>query len=128
MLNQNNRHTVQVSVGSPTAAKVMLALMALGKKLRVHKASVIQEAAIVAAAGDYMGFTLNKNNVAVAAEATNTAGVAARAGLALTMPAAGYVDLAAGDVLSLEITETGTSTFVVEALLVMDVEVLSSGV
>lgn len=121
MINNNNRPSIVSPVGSLTA-DVTKVLLYVHKKMRIHAVALIQETAIAADGSNYFDFVLKKNNTAIGTAVSNKLGIAARTALELDVN--GSFLMEAGDVLSVFADETGTVTTVVDAIAVIDAEVI----
>lgn len=125
MYNNNNRPPVVVNLGSLSASQV-LPLLYAHKKMRVKAAAFIQEGAISVSGANYLALQLKKNNVAVGSAVDTQAGLAARTALPVEVGADGYVELEAGDYLSLDVAETGTFVESANSIAVLDVEIFGN--
>lgn len=124
MINANNRPSVVVNLGVLSASQVLPAYYA-AKKVKVKAAHIVQEGVISASGVNYLAYQLKKDNVAVGSVVDTQAGVAARAAVALALPAGGLL-LEAGSYLSLDVAETGTFAEGTDAILVLDLEVIGN--
>lgn len=125
MINHNNRPSISIVLAALSASAVVPLLYA-HKKMRVLAISLVQEGAITASGANYLTYQAKKNNVAVGTAVDTQAGLAARVAKALVMPAAGYIELEAGDYLSLDVAETGTFAEGTLLLAQLDVEIVGN--
>lgn len=125
MINHNNRPQLSVLIPAISATSV-IPLLCAHKKMKVLAASLVQEGAITASAVNYLTYQLKKNNVAVGSAVNTKAGLAARTEKELSVGAGGYIELEAGDYLSLDVVETGTFAEGTALLASLDVEIVGN--
>lgn len=109
MNNELNRPQLLVTIGAPAASVEMLAMVAQ-KKMKVRKASLLDVAAVAASGTNYFSAQLKKNGVAVGTAVDTQAGLSARESLDLDLDG-DELELAAGDVLTLDLVKAGTGAF-----------------
>ena len=76
--------------------------------MRLIGASYLQDGVIGASGTNYITLRLAVDEVAVGADVDTQAGLADRAPLALNLGSLGYIDIEKDEILSLDVTETGT--------------------
>ncbi len=123
--NHNNRGEYGLHIGAVAATKRLIALVAL-KKVRIHKASIIDTTAVPISAVNYMQLILKKNDADVDVLVDTQLGVAARVEIPMSLDASlDYLDLEKGDVLEVVLTKVAAGAFTM-ANLQMDVEVIGN--
>lgn len=122
--NESNRPSLCLPLGDRSASAKILALYA-HKKIRVHSASLVQDAVLAASGVNYTEAQLELDGVGVGTAVDNQAGLAARGPLDLDMGANGYVDLEIGSSLGLDLVKNGTGSLD-ESSLILDCEIIGN--
>jgi hypothetical protein len=123
-INHNNRPSAQIPLAAISATSEHPLFLAI-KKTKVLAAQFVQSGAISASGTNYLAMQLKKNNAAVGTAVDTQAGLAARVGLAMDLDA-DYIELEAGDYLSLQVTENGNFAEGAVGLCVLDLEVVGN--
>lgn len=122
--NENNRPSALALIGAVSATREVPLLVA-HKKMRVRAASVVDITAVSASGTNYVTAQLKVDGTLAGAAVDTQAGLAAREPLDLGLGSDGYIDLEAGEVLSLQLT-VAASGALTDVAVSLDLEVIGN--
>lgn len=122
--NENNRPQLSVLLGALSATREVPVLVA-HKKMRVRNLSLMDITAVAASGTNYVTMRPKIDGVDAGVDVDTQAGLAAREPLDSDLGSDGYIDLEAGEVLSVNLT-VAASGALTDAVLSADLEVIGN--